>query len=275
MTTSEAMPATGDLGLTDRVVVVTGGASNIGRSIALTFAAAGAWVAIADIDLEQAERVTETIRSGGVGRALPAKVDITRTDEVEAAVAAVRGEFGRIDVLINNAGWSRRSRFLELTSDECMRILQINLVGTMNVTRAILPTMIEQRGGAVVSIGSDAGRIGEKGEGVYGAAKAGVVSLTKTLAREHGRDGIRFNVICPGAVVPASADEIGTNSLWRQDQYAVYQSPQTQAEIAKAYPLGRLGRAHDVADTALFLASDRAGFITGQTLSVSGGYTMC
>ncbi|MCW2996859.1 MAG: short-chain dehydrogenase/reductase [Solirubrobacterales bacterium] len=264
-----------DLGLRERVVIVTGGASNIGRTIALAFAAAGARVAIADIDIEQAERVTDTMRERGAASALAVQTDITQVADVQRAAARVAAEFGRIDILVNNAGWTRRSKFLDLTPEQCLRIIAINLAGTMNVTRAVLPTMVAQGNGSIVSVGSDAGRIGERGEGVYGAAKAGVISLTKTLAREHGRHGIRLNVVCPGAVVPSEDDEVGSTSLWRQDEYAVYQGADAQAAIQRAYPLGRLGQTRDVADAVLFLASERASFITGQTLSVSGGYTMC
>jgi 2-hydroxycyclohexanecarboxyl-CoA dehydrogenase len=144
----------------------------------------------------------------------------------------------------------------------------------INCTRAVLDGMVARTSGAVVSLGSDAGRMGEFREGVYAACKAGVIALSKTLAREHGRHGIRFNVVCPGMTVPESEEEIGARSMWAQDVNRAFASPEMQARIGKAYPLRRVGHPADVAPAIVFLASDAARFITGQTLSVSGGYTM-
>jgi 2-hydroxycyclohexanecarboxyl-CoA dehydrogenase len=262
-----------DLGLSGRVAVVSGGASNIGRAIVLALAGEGAHVAVLDLDLAQAQRVAQTAKSRGGGRVVPVQADIT--DPVSlAAVAAATTPLGPVDVLVNNAGWARRARFLDQDPAEARKLIEVNLIGMMNLTRAVLPAMVARGHGSVISIGSDAGRIGEKQEGAYGAAKAGVISLTKTLAREYGPHGVRFNVVCPGATVPGGAEEIGEHSLWNQPEYAVYRSPDTQGSIARHYPLGRLGQPADVAGAVLFLASGHAGFITGQTLSVSGGYTM-
>jgi 2-hydroxycyclohexanecarboxyl-CoA dehydrogenase len=263
-----------ELGLAGRVAVVSGGASNIGRAIALAMAAEGARVAILDLDAEQAERVAATARSGGAGDALAVQADITDLPGLATVVATVTDRWGPVDVLVNNAGWARRARFLDQDPGESAKLIEVNLIGPMNLTRAVLPVMVERRSGSVVSIGSDAGRIGEKQEGAYGAAKAGVISLSKTLAREYGRSGVRFNVVCPGATVPDLPEHVSGSSLWNQEEYAVYRDPATQEAIARHYPLGRLGRPEDVADAVCFLASDRAAFITGQTLSVSGGYTM-
>ncbi|MCW2716746.1 SDR family NAD(P)-dependent oxidoreductase [Pseudonocardia sp.] len=263
-----------ELGLAGRVAVVSGGASNIGRAISLALAAEGASVAILDLDAEQAERVAGTARSCGAGDALAVRADITDPGGLAAAVAAVTDGMGPVEVLVNNAGWARRSRFLDQDPAESLKLIEINLIGTMNLTRAVLPAMVKRRSGSVVSIGSDAGRIGEKQEGAYGAAKAGVISLSKTLAREYGRSGVRFNVVCPGATVPDLPEHVSGSSLWNQEEYSVYRDPATQDAIARHYPLGRLGRPEDVAGAVCFLASERAAFITGQTLSVSGGYTM-
>jgi NAD(P)-dependent dehydrogenase (short-subunit alcohol dehydrogenase family) len=264
-----------DLELRDTVAIVSGGASNIGRAITLALVAEGAKVAILDLDLGQAERVTATALAEHDGVVLPVQADIVDRASLDAAVERVQERLGGPGVLVNNAGWARRSRFLSQDPDEAVRLIEVNLIGTLNLTRAVLPGMVERGSGAVVSIGSDAGRIGEKQEGAYGAAKAGVISLSKTLAREYGRAGIRFNVVCPGATVPDSDDHVSETSLWRQEEYDVYREGTTQTAIAKLYPLGRLGRPGDVADAVCFLASPRAGFVTGQTLSVSGGYTMC
>jgi 2-hydroxycyclohexanecarboxyl-CoA dehydrogenase len=138
----------------------------------------------------------------------------------------------------------------------------------------VLDGMVARRAGAIVSLGSDAGRIGEFREGVYGACKAGVIALSKTLAREVGRHGIRLNVVCPGMTMPDSDEDIGGLSMWASETNKAFATDEMRARIAKAYPLRRLGRPEDVAPAVLFLASDAAGFITGQTLSVSGGYTM-
>jgi 2-hydroxycyclohexanecarboxyl-CoA dehydrogenase len=262
-----------ELGLAGRVAVVSGGASNIGRAITLALAAEGAHVAVLDLDLDQAQRVAATARAAGGGTVVAIRADITEPRDLDAIAAATAG-LGPVEVLVNNAGWARRARFLDQDPQEARRLIEVNLIGMMNLTRAVLPAMVARGQGSVVSIGSDAGRIGEKQEGAYGAAKAGVISLSKTLAREYGRDGVRFNVVCPGATVPAGPEEISEHSLWNQDEYAVYQEPETQGSIARHYPLGRLGRPQDVAGAVLFLASAQASFITGQTLSVSGGYTM-
>jgi 2-hydroxycyclohexanecarboxyl-CoA dehydrogenase len=144
----------------------------------------------------------------------------------------------------------------------------------INCTRAVLDGMIARGSGAIVSMGSDAGRIGEFREGVYAACKAGVIALTKTLAREVGRHGIRLNVVCPGMTMPESDEEISGISMWAAETNRQWRTPEMKARIAKAYPLRRIGRAEDVAGAVVFLASDAASFITGQTLSVSGGYTM-
>jgi 2-hydroxycyclohexanecarboxyl-CoA dehydrogenase len=263
-----------DLGLAGSVAVVSGGASNIGRAIVLALTREGANVAVLDLDLDQAQRVAETAGAAGGGTVLPVRADITDEAGLQEAMATVTSRLGPVDVLVNNAGWARRARFLDQDPQEAFRLIQVNLLGTMNLTRAVLPGMVERGHGAVVSIGSDAGRIGEKQEGAYGAAKAGVISLTKTLAREYGGSGVRFNVVCPGATVPEHPDEVGQHSLWNQSEYAVYRDAETQGAIARHYPLGRLGKPEDVAGAVLFLASGQAGFITGQTLSVSGGYTM-
>jgi NAD(P)-dependent dehydrogenase (short-subunit alcohol dehydrogenase family) len=263
-----------DLGLAGRTAIVSGGASNIGRAITLALAAEGANVAVLDLDLEQAERVAKTAADQGSGTVLPLRADITDPAGLAPAVATVAERLGPVEVLVNNAGWARRAEFLEQPVQEACRLIEVNLLGMMNLTRAVLPSMVERGGGAVVSVGSDAGRIGEKQEGAYGAAKAGVISLSKTLAREYGRRGVRFNVVCPGATVPDSAEDIGPHSLWNQQEYAVYRESDTQGPIVRHYPLGRLGRPEDIAGAIVFLASPQAGFITGQTLSVNGGYTM-
>jgi 2-hydroxycyclohexanecarboxyl-CoA dehydrogenase len=263
-----------DLGISGSVAVVSGGASNIGRAITLALAAEGAAVAILDLDVAQGDRVAAAAQEQSSGRLLAVQADITDRADVRRAVSEVENQLGPPQILVNNAGWARRARFLDQEPDEALRLIEVNLIGTMNLTRAVLPGMVERGSGAVVSIGSDAAVIGEKQEGAYGAAKAGVLSLSRTLAREYGPAGVRFNVVCPGATVPDDPGHVSATSLWSQPEYDVYRDPQTQQAIARHYPLGRLGRPGDVASAVCFLVSPRAGFVTGQTLSVSGGYTM-
>jgi 2-hydroxycyclohexanecarboxyl-CoA dehydrogenase len=262
------------LGLKQNVVVVTGAASNIGRGIALGFAEEGAQVAIADVDLERARLVAAEALSRGASKAVAVRTDVSNWDDVQAMVAQVEADLGAIDVLVNNAGWVIDRLFVEKPRSEWEKEIQVNLWGMINCTRAVLDGMISRSRGAVVSIASDAGRIGEYREGVYGACKAGVIALSKTLARENGRHNVRFNVVCPGTTLPSPDEDVSPNSLWATDEMKVWLEDDMRSRIAKAYPLRRLGTPADIAPAVLFLASDAASFVTGQTLSVSGGYSM-
>lgn len=263
-----------ELNLKGRSVIVTGAGSNIGRAIALAFAQEGAKVAIVDLDELQAQKVAASARELGAADTLAIKTDVTNWDEVRSMASKVESSFGKIDVLVNNVGWVIDRLFMEKPREEWEREVQINLWSAINCSRAVLDGMIKRRSGVVVNIGSDAGRIGEYREAVYGACKAGVIALSKSLARELGPKGIRFNVVCPGTTLPASEDEISATSLWRSDVMGAWNTPEMKERIAKAYPLRRIGKPEDVSNAVLFLASDVASFITGQTLSVSGGYTM-
>jgi 2-hydroxycyclohexanecarboxyl-CoA dehydrogenase len=263
-----------DLGLGGKSVIVTGGGSNIGRAITLGFAREGARVAIAEIDEGQAKKVAAEVERLGA-EALVVRTDVTRWPEVQGMVRTVEERFGRVDVLVNNVGWTRDALFVEKTREEWEKEINLNLWGMIHCTRAVLDGMIARRSGAVVSLGSDAGRIGEFREGVYAACKAGIIALSKSIAREVGKFGIRLNVVCPGMTMPASDEEIGALSMWRAQENRAWMTEEMKARIARAYPLRRVGRPEDVVGAVLFLASDlAAGFVTGQTLSVSGGYTM-
>ena len=263
-----------DLNLKDKTVIVTGAASNIGKGIALAFSAEGAKVAIADIDHDRAKGVAEECLANGAADAIAVRTDIADWDNVQATVAEVEKTLGPIDVLVNNAGWVVDRLFTEKPREEWEREIQINLWGMINCTRAVLDGMIARRSGAVVSIASDAGRIGEYREGVYGACKAGIISLSKTLARENGRFNLRFNVVCPGTTLPPPDEDVSEHSLWASDEMKGWLAEDMRQRIAKAYPLRRTGEPKDIAPTVVFLASDQASFITGQTISVSGGYSM-
>ncbi len=260
-----------DLGLKGKTAIITGGGASIGRAISITLAAEGANVTIADIDENQMKKVVGTIEASG-GKAIAVKTDVTKYNELEAMVKKTLDQFNNIDILVNNVGWDNFMPFVETTPDLWDKLIALNFKGMMNCTRLVLPHMIEKRAGAIVSIGSDAGRIGEFREGVYGGCKAAQMSLSKTIAREVGRYGIRLNVICPGLTRPESSEEVGEYAGFGKDFLSM---DAERAEKATAlYPLRRLGKPQDIANAVAFLVSDRASFITGQVLSVSGGYTM-
>jgi 2-hydroxycyclohexanecarboxyl-CoA dehydrogenase len=263
-----------ELNLAGKSVIVTGGGSNIGRAISLAFAREGSRLAIADIDDAQAGKVAAEAERLGAKGVAAVRTDVTTWDSVQAMVKEVERRFGGVDVLVNNVGWTLDRLFVEKTRAEWEKEIQLNLWGMINCTRAVLDGMIARKAGAIVSMGSDAGRMGEFREGVYAACKAGVIALSKSLAREVGRYGIRLNVVCPGMTMPDSEEDVGGLSMWAAEVNKQWQTPEMRARIAKVYPLRRVARPDDITGAVLFLASDAAGFITGQTLSVSGGYTM-
>ena len=247
--------------LKDRVVIVTGGGSGIGRATSRTLAAQGARVAVADIDEGRAKAVAGEIEKAG-GVAFPVHVDVTDGRSVGAMVQAVIGRLGRVDGLVNNAGWDKVEPFIQSTEETWDKVLAINLKGQIRCARAVLDDMMQRGGGRIVNIASDAGRVGSSGECVYGAAKGGVIAFTKGLAREVARYKINVNCVCPGPTdTPLFAE--------------VAQGNQKLAEsLQKAIPWRRLAQPADIAGAVAFFLSDAAGYITGQTLSVSGGLTM-
>lgn len=260
-----------DLGLKDKVAIVTGGASNIGKAISLAYGEEGSRVVIADIDDVQAQKVAGQIKSSG-GTALAIKTDVTRPDSVASMVKETLNAYETIDILVNNVGWTMHRLFIEKSREEWQREIDLNLWGAINCTRSVLDTMIAKKTGKIVTISSDSGRMGEYQEAVYAACKAGVIGLTKTLARELGRYNINLNVVCPGATPPKSAEDISKTSMWQEGMK--FFGPEQQQKAAMMYPLRRLGKPEEIAYATLFLSSKCADFITGQTLSVSGGYTM-
>jgi 2-hydroxycyclohexanecarboxyl-CoA dehydrogenase len=233
--------------------MVTGGARGIGRGIALALAAGGNRVVVADLLEDEAE---ETARDAG---GIAVKLDVTDSDSVAAAVEHV----GPVDVLVNNAGWDEARPFLETDEPFWDRVIEINFKGGLRTTRAVLPGMVERSWGRVVNIGSDAGRVGSSLESVYSGAKGGVIAFTKTIAREVARSGVTANVVCPGPTRTAFLDRIAGEGGERLVE-----------SLTRAVPMRRLGEPEDVAAAVAFLASEEAGYITGQTLSVSGGLTM-
>jgi len=260
-----------DLGLAGKNVMVMGGGSNIGRAISLLFAEEKANVLVGDWDEAQAEKTVADIKKLGV-KGIAAKTDVTDWDSVQGTVKRALDELGSIDILVNNAGWAMDRLFVEKPRTEWEQEIAINYWGVINGIKAVLDHMIERKQGSIVSIGSDAGRMGEYREAVYAGCKGGVIALTKAIARENGRFGIRLNVVCPG-LTPGKLDDCGEKSLWRGEEAEVF-TPEAQERAKKAYPLRKLGKPEDIANAVVFIASSRAGHITGQTLSVSGGYTM-
>ena len=262
-----------DLGHEGKSVVVTGGASNIGRAITLGFVGEGARVTMGDLDAEQSERVVEVARAAGAGDIQFIKTDVTDLGQVETMMAAAVDKYGTIDILANCVGWDQLMFFTQTTPEFWNKIIQINYVAVLNCTRTVLDTMIPKQSGAIVSLSSDASRQGEPREAVYGGVKAAINSFMKTIAKENGRYGIRCNTVCPGLTLPESDDEVGSTSMWtnKDDMFTEEQF----AKIAASMPLKKLGKPTDVANAVLFLASDAAaGNVTGQVLSVSGGYSM-
>jgi 2-hydroxycyclohexanecarboxyl-CoA dehydrogenase len=245
-------------GLAGKNVLVTGAGRGIGKAIAARLAAEGARVAVADIDLNTATASALEIGAGAVA----VKMDVTDSTSVRDGVAEAVKRLGPIDVLVNNAGWDKVEPFVKSQEETWDRVLAINLKGPIRCARAVLDSMIERRAGKIVSIGSDAARVGSTGEAVYSAAKAGVIGFTKTLAREVARYGINVNVVCPGPTNTPLLQEIAGGN------------EKLLASLRQAIPLGRTGEPDDIAGAVAFLASDDAGFVTGQTLSVSGGLSM-
>ena len=262
-----------ELGLKGKSVIVTGGGSNIGRAIVHAFAAEGCNIAIADIDQAQGERVAgEVAGMGASARVMVIKTDVSDHEQVETMVSRTIQEYGSVDVLVNNVGWTIDRLFMEKPREEWEREVRLNLWSPINCIRAVLPHMIEKQGGSIVSISSDAGRMGEFREAVYSACKGGVIALSKAVAREMGRYGIRLNVVCPGLTVPQSEEEMGQDSMWLQMRDIF--TDEVLERVRRGYVLRRLGTADELAKSVVFLSSDAASFVTGQTLSVSGGYTM-
>ena len=248
----------------DRVVIVTGGGGGIGGAVCRGFAAEGGAVAVLDRAADPARAVADAIVGHG-GRALAVECDITERTSVDAAVARVIDELGPVDVLVNNAGWDLFVPFLDTTPDDWSRLIDINLVGALHLHHAVLPGMVARGAGRVVSVSSDAARVGSSGEAVYAACKAGLIAFSKTLAREHARHGITFNVVCPGPTDTALLSTV-TDAAANPDKL--------REAFRRAIPMGRLGEPDDLVAAILFFASEGAGFVTGQVLSVSGGLTM-
>ena len=249
-------------GLNGKTAIVTGGASGIGRAISQRLAEEGCKVGIFDINGDGAVAAASEIGENAFGQAC----DITDYAAVDAAVAEFEGKAGPSDILVNCAGWDQLYNFLDSTPDFWDKVVKINLYGPLNMCHVVMKGMVERgTGGSIVNISSDAGRVGSSGESVYSACKGGMIAFGKTLAREYTRNKIRINTVCPG---PTDTPLFAAVSLDPEVGDKIQQS------LKRAIPMKRLGVPEDYAGMVAFLASDDAGYITGQTISVSGGLTM-
>ena len=251
--------------LRGKTALVTGAGRGIGRAIALALARDGCQVGIADILPGSAAAAAADVETLGVkGLALP--VDLTSRAEVERMVEEALAQFGRIDILVNNAGWDRMGLFLDTDEITWDRIIAVNLKAMLYVCKAVLPQMVARGAGKVVNVASDAGRVGSSGEAVYSATKGAVIAFSKALAREMARHRITVNVVCPGLTETPLLQSL-------RDQ-----SPKMEKileAVTRATPFGRVATPEEIAEAVAFFASPGSDFVTGQTLSVSGGLTMC
>ena len=247
-----------------RVALVTGGGRGIGAAIATGLAQDGHRVVIADMRKAEADETAHAISEAG-GTALAFEVNVTDSAAIADVIAQTTEQLGAVDVLVNNAGWDELMPFLATDEAFWDRVLDINFKGTLRLTHAVLPGMVERKWGRIISIGSDAGRVGSSMESVYSGAKGGIIAFSKTVAREVARSGVTLNVVCPG---PTDTPMMAETTAKAKDAEAML------TVMTRAIPMRRLGKPEEVAAAVRFFADESAAFITGQTLSVSGGLTM-
>jgi len=251
-------------GLKGKNVIITGAGGGIGTALAQRFAEEGCTLGLFDMNKATAETVARQVRAAG-GKAFVYEVDISDYARVTETVGAFEKDSGRIDVLVNNAGWDKFAIFMQTDPELWDKVIAINLRGPINMHHAVLKYMTQRKGGKIVSISSDAGRVGSSGEAVYSACKGGIIAFTKTMAREMARYQINVNCVCPGPTdTPLFKSFLGEGEAGQK----VYDA------LKGAIPFRRVGQPEDVPGMIAFLASDDANFITGQVISVSGGLTM-
>jgi 3-oxoacyl-[acyl-carrier protein] reductase len=246
------------MSLEGKIAIVTGAAQGIGRAIAETLARAGADVAIADMDLGRAQETAHAVGKTG-RRALQVKVNVADWNDVKDMTDRVLKEWGKIDILVNNAGITRDGLLLRMKEEDWNLVLQVNLNGTFHCTKAVMQPMTKQRYGRIINVASIVGAIGNAGQANYAASKAAVIGFTRTVAREYASRMVTVNAVAPGFI-----DTAMTQGL----------SPEVKETLLKQIPLGRLGQPSDVAESVRFLASDEAGYITGQVIHINGGMFM-
>jgi len=246
------------LKLAGRVALVTGAAQGIGKAVALLLARNGADIVVSDINLEKAEETANEIRSIG-RKALAVKVDVAHWNDVEQMVEVILEKFAKIDILVNNAGITRDKLILRMTEEDWDAVLDVNLKGTFHCTKAVVRHMAKQRSGKIINIASVVGEMGNASQANYSASKAGVIGLTKTIAREFAQRGININAIAPGYIETPMTEVL---------------PEKVKEELKKLIPMERLGKPEDVAEAVLFLASEESSYITGHVLNVNGGIYM-
>jgi 3-oxoacyl-[acyl-carrier protein] reductase len=245
--------------LTDKIAVVTGGAQGIGKAVAETLARCGANVVVADLQVEKAEAVAQEIAADTGNKAIAVQVDVSDSESAQAMIDAVTAEFDRVDILVNNAGITRDNLIMRMSESEFDLVININLKGAFNCTRAVIRKMMKQRSGHIINMASVSGVTGQAGQTNYSSSKAGLIGFTKALAKEVGSRGITVNAVAPGFIETALTVDL----------------PEEIKEMGiKLTPLGRFGQPQDVANAVAFLASDEAAFITGEVLTVDGGLVM-
>ena len=240
------------------MALVTGAAQGIGKAVALLLARNGADIVVSDINLEKAEETAKEVQALG-RKALATKVDVATLGDVEKMVEAILVQFGKVDILVNNAGIARDKLILRMTEEDWDAVLNINLKGTFNCTKAVVRHMSKQRSGKIVNIASVVGEMGNAGQGNYAASKAGVIGFTKTIAREFAQRGINVNAIAPGYIETPMTDALPDRA---------------KEELKRLIPMDRLGKPEDVAEAVLFLVSEASSYITGHVLNVNGGIYM-
>jgi len=245
----------------NQITIVTGGAMGIGKAIAQAFGREGATVLILDKQEAEARKTAAEIKAGG-GKAEVVTLDAAKVEEVKATIVKIIADLGRIDILVNNIGWSENIAFLETDELLWRKVIDLNLLVPMSFCRYVLPFMAERKSGRIINIASIGGRQPRPNAVAYGAAKAGVISMTKSLAQSMAQHHIRVNAVAPGPIETALAKEMRKAN------------PEGYAVVLKQAAMGRMGEPEEIARAVLFLASDEAAFITGQTLNVDGGNCM-
>ena len=270
-----------DLGLTGKTVIVTGGGSNLGRSIVLNFASEGANVVCADIDEKIGRKTVDdanALRQGG--RAIMVKTDATDRTSIDALIKKALDEFGQLDVLVNNVGGAtKQGPFLEKPVSDFQKEVNLNFWSCLNCTQSVLPHMLKRKQGAIVNLGSHAGRCGTAQLSGYAASKGAIIAFTKSMAREFGASGIRVNCVCPGMTPPDSKEDAGELSSWTQWGYKMFEDAlasgaPAHAQFLNTLHLTRHGTPRDISNMVVFLASQRTPYVNGQTVSVDGGDSM-
>lgn len=263
-----------DLGLAGKTAIVTGGSSNIGRAIVLALAKEGANIAIADRDTVQGAKTASDAKALG-GNALPIKTEITDRESVADMVKKTLEVFGRIDILVNNIGGGNEGPALvDKPYDEVEHEIKVNFMGPIHTCKAVSRLMIDQGYGRIVNVGTDVSLSGSARNPIYASSKAAILGLTKSLARQMGKNNITVNCVLPGWTPPESPEDVGEGSFWHGERAKSFFDPVFIEKQVKALPVRRVGKPRDIAAAVVFLASEDASYITGQTIAVDGGATM-